>query len=99
MVANCDRALFLPELRRKSSRANMIFSEQIGLEVIEALQTHEWLAVPMQGMTWMGSELFFLLFVALLYWCVSPRLGVQVGAILPQCCKKAPAIIFDLAVR
>lgn len=55
---------------------------EIDLPIIEAFQTIGWLELPMQIITWFGSELFFLLFVSLLYWCVDSRLGVQVGLIL-----------------
>jgi len=50
--------------------------------MIEIFQTVGWLELPMQVITWLGSELFFLLFVAYLYWCVDLRLGIQVALIL-----------------
>jgi membrane-associated phospholipid phosphatase len=55
---------------------------EIGLQIIYAIQEIGWLKLPMQVITWFGSELFFLLFVSLLYWCVDTRLGIQVAAIL-----------------
>ncbi|WP_035987657.1 phosphatase PAP2 family protein [Leptolyngbya sp. KIOST-1] len=36
----------------------------------------------MQLITQLGSEVFFLMFVSLLYWCVNARLGIQVALLL-----------------
>ena len=55
---------------------------EYGLSNIQALQTVEWLEWPMRLMSQLGSEPFFLLFVSLLYWCISPRLGIRVALIL-----------------
>ena len=52
------------------------------LPMIQALQSIPWLEWPMRLISQLGSEPFFLLFISLLYWCVSPRLGVRVALIL-----------------
>ena len=52
------------------------------LPVIQALQSVAWLEWPMRLISHLGSEAFFLLFISLLYWCISPRLGVRVALIL-----------------
>jgi membrane-associated phospholipid phosphatase len=54
----------------------------IDLAIIEAIQSVGWLKLPMQVITQLGSEVFFLLSVSLLYWCVNSRLGIQVALIL-----------------
>ncbi|WP_416668670.1 phosphatase PAP2 family protein [Egbenema bharatensis] len=54
----------------------------INLPLTEVMQSLGWLELPMRVITWLGSELFFLLFVALVYWCVNSRLGIQIALIL-----------------
>ncbi len=54
----------------------------IELPLIDAIQAVGWLELPMQVITQLGSEVFFLLSVSLLYWCVNARLGIQVALIL-----------------
>lgn len=54
----------------------------IDLAIIEAIQSVGWLELPMQVITQLGSEVFFLLSVSLLYWCINSRLGIQVALIL-----------------
>jgi membrane-associated phospholipid phosphatase len=54
----------------------------IDLAIIEAIQSVGWLERPMQIITQLGSEAFFLLSISLLYWCVNSRLGIQVALIL-----------------
>ena len=41
-----------------------------------------WLSPVMAAITWLGSEYFYILFMALLYWCVDTSLGIRVGLIL-----------------
>ena len=41
-----------------------------------------WLSPIMAAITWLGSEYFYILFMALLYWCVDTTLGIRVGLIL-----------------
>lgn len=53
-----------------------------GISLIRLLQTIGWLELPMLAITQLGSEIFFLLLVPLLYWCVSARLGIRAGLIL-----------------
>lgn len=53
-----------------------------GLSIIHALQSLGWLAWPMQAITQLGSEAFFLVFVSLLYWCIDARLGMRVALVL-----------------
>jgi membrane-associated phospholipid phosphatase len=52
------------------------------LPIIQALQSVDWLEWPMRSLSWLGSEAFFLLFISLLYWCISPRLGLRIALIL-----------------
>lgn len=52
------------------------------LPIIQALQSVAWLEWPMRLISQLGSEPFFLLFISLLYWCISPRLGMRVALIL-----------------
>ena len=54
----------------------------IDRSIIEAIQAVGWLELPMQVITQLGSEVFFLLSVSLLYWCVNSRLGIRVALIL-----------------
>ncbi len=55
---------------------------EYSLPMIQALQSVEWLEWPMRLISQLGSEAFFLLFISLLYWCISPRLGIRVALIL-----------------
>jgi len=55
---------------------------QFGLPIIQNLQALTWLRGPMQAISFLGSEPFFLLFGSLLYWCIDSRLGVRVALIL-----------------
>ncbi len=54
-----------------------------GVAVIIALQTASagmdgfW-----RGLSLLGDEIFFLLLIPLLFWCVNPRLSIQVGLVL-----------------
>lgn len=54
----------------------------LSLPIIQALQSVTWLEWPMRLISRLGSETFFLLFISLLYWCISPRLGLRVALIL-----------------
>ncbi len=56
---------------------------QSGIDWIIFLQ--RWgkgLIVPMQWITFLGKEEFFLVFMPILYWCVDAVLGVEVGVVL-----------------
>lgn len=55
---------------------------QFSLPIIQNLQALTWLRWPMQAISLLGSEPFFLLFGSLLYWCIDSRLGVRVALIL-----------------
>ena len=51
--------------------------------LIQALQDQAaWLAVPMQFFSFIGRPVFYLLVVAILYWCWDPRLGLRLGLLL-----------------
>lgn len=39
-----------------------------------------WLTSPMEWLSFLGTENFYLLFMPILYWCISPVLGLRVGA-------------------
>lgn len=60
----------------------MDLSWDAGITLIRALQSAGWLALPMQAITLLGAETFFLAIIPLLYWCVDTRLGTRVGLIL-----------------
>lgn len=52
-------------------------------EVILWLQQHaDWLTPVMAVFTFLGDEEFYVLVFPLLYWAVSPRVGVRVGVVL-----------------
>ena len=42
----------------------------------------KWLEIPMQAFTFLGSELFFLLVMPALYWCIDPVFGFRAGMML-----------------
>ena len=51
--------------------------------LIQTLQDQAaWLAVPMQFFSFLGQPEFYLLVVAILYWCWDPRLGLRLGLLL-----------------
>lgn len=55
----------------------------LGIAIIIALQAlGDWLVVPMQFFSFLGSEEFFLLVLPVLYWSVNADLGLRVGVIL-----------------
>lgn len=39
----------------------------------------DWLYLPMQIFTFMGYQQFYLLFIAIIYWCFNPRLGARLA--------------------
>jgi membrane-associated phospholipid phosphatase len=41
-----------------------------------------WMTAPMQFFTFLGNEEFFLLIMPVIFWCVSPRIGLRVGLLL-----------------
>ncbi len=49
------------------------------LPLIEALQRYRWLAEPMKLFSFLGSELFFLLLLPLVYWNINRRVGARLG--------------------
>ena len=54
-----------------------------GISFITAFQSlGSWLAAPMELLSFLGSENFFLIFMPLIYWCVDAGLGVRVAFIL-----------------
>jgi membrane-associated phospholipid phosphatase len=54
-----------------------------GLPIITWLQgLGDWLLVPMQSFTFLGSENFFLLIMPALIWCFEFRLGFRIGLIM-----------------
>lgn len=54
-----------------------------GINLIAWLQANfSWLRGPMQLLSFLGNEEFFLLLLPFVYWCVDVRLGARVGAIL-----------------
>lgn len=52
------------------------------LPFIEALQRYGWLAGPMKLFSFLGSELFFLLLLPLVYWNINRRVGARLGLLL-----------------
>ena len=54
-----------------------------GIALIAWLQaSFPWLRSPMQFLSFLGNEDFFLVLLPFLYWCVDPRLGARVGILL-----------------
>jgi membrane-associated phospholipid phosphatase len=41
-----------------------------------------WLTAPMQALTYLGSEQFFILFMPVILWCIDYSLGLRIGLIL-----------------
>jgi len=41
-----------------------------------------WLILPMQGITFLGNEFFYILVMPALYWCLSATLGIEIGIML-----------------
>lgn len=55
----------------------------IGISIVIAIQSMgNWLVVPMQFFSNLGTENFFLIVLPLLYWCIDSSLGLRVGFIL-----------------
>lgn len=56
---------------------------EIGLQIILWLQgLGDWLLVPMQAITFLGNEEFYLLVAPALVWCVDMTLGLRTGLFL-----------------
>jgi membrane-associated phospholipid phosphatase len=54
-----------------------------GINLIVFIQSlGGWLEMPMRLFTFLGEEMFFILFMPALYWCISMDLGLHVGLIL-----------------
>lgn len=53
-----------------------------GIQFIVSFQAYSWLATPMNFFSFMGSELFYILLLPILYWSVDSALGLRVGFIL-----------------
>lgn len=54
-----------------------------GIVIIQALQgLGDWLQAPMFFFTTLGNELFYILALPVLYWCVNLELGLRVGIAL-----------------
>jgi membrane-associated phospholipid phosphatase len=52
----------------------------IGVKLIVALQgAGNWLTIPMQIFSFFGTEIFFILLIPLIYWCINARTGLKVG--------------------
>ena len=52
------------------------------LPLIQALQLYGWLAWPMKILSALGSELFFLVLLPLVYWNIDRRIGARLGVLL-----------------
>ncbi len=54
-----------------------------GIHVVTSLQgLGTWLILPMKGISFLGTEEFFMFVLPVLYWCVDKRLGLLVAVIL-----------------
>lgn len=54
-----------------------------GIEVTHFLQgLGSWLQVPMEIFTFFGNEIFYMLVMPILYWCLDATLGLRIGLIL-----------------
>ena len=55
----------------------------IGSEIIIYLQQiGAWLLIPMEIFTFLGDEWFYLFVAPIIYWCISPGLGLRLGILL-----------------
>ena len=55
----------------------------LGLDFIVELQSvGKWPTFPMEAFSFLGTEMFYLITLPLLYWCVDSALGLRVAAIL-----------------
>ena len=55
----------------------------LGVQLILYLQgLGGWLLAPMETLSSLGSEQFFLLVMPFLYWCLEPALGARIGLVL-----------------
>jgi membrane-associated phospholipid phosphatase len=55
----------------------------LGVQLVVAIQGWGgWLKLPMDIISFLGTEYFFLLLLPILYWCVDNSLGVRIGFIL-----------------
>lgn len=53
---------------------------QLGIAIIAALQSlGEWLVSPMQAITFLGNEEFYLFVAPAIFWCLDAQLGLRVG--------------------
>jgi membrane-associated phospholipid phosphatase len=53
------------------------------IAIIIAIQgMGEWLTIPMQFFSYLGTEDFFFMVLPLIYWCIDSALGLRVGLIL-----------------
>jgi len=56
---------------------------EIDLSWVIAFQSiGDWLVLPMQFFSFLGTEEFYVLVMPLIYWCLDARMGIRVGAIL-----------------
>lgn len=55
----------------------------VGIDIVLAIQSlGDWLVVPMESFTFLGSEEFYLLLMPAIYWSIDTALGMRVGLIL-----------------
>ncbi len=56
---------------------------EFGIQFIVGLQAQgEWLKIPMQIFSFLGTEEFYMILLPLLYWCLDSGLGLRVAVIL-----------------
>ncbi len=54
----------------------------VDVNLIAWLQGAAWLEAPMRFFTSLGSEMFFMFVLPLVYWCIDAGLGIRIGMIL-----------------
>ena len=59
----------------------MNFDSAVAL-IIAVQNLGAWLEIPMRIFSFLGTEIFYLLILPVLYWCIDANLGLRVGVIL-----------------
>ena len=55
----------------------------VGIDIVLAIQNlGNWLVTPMESVTFLGTEEFYLLLMPAIYWCIDTAVGMRVGLIL-----------------
>lgn len=61
----------------------MDIAHEIGIQIVLFFQgLGSWLATPMNLLSFLGNEEFFLLLAPALYWCIDSQVGLRIGLLL-----------------